>query len=171
MPTLASRNVGEGLGYKFRLGNKYYEFPLARRGPPEGYMSQDYVAWAHKDKAYAQFSFAWCVERELDTTKKRKAKDQDHLEVPGGGGNFADLTLKVLVKQSAGTLIAFKSEFLHGTTVLAGAHNRHMSIAFSEHVLTAFEKAKQGYQVISGRGAGHGQEGMDKGTGLEVTPE
>ncbi|KAG8923024.1 hypothetical protein FRC02_011447 [Tulasnella sp. 418] len=171
MPALATRHVREGLGYQFSLGGKEYNFPLARRAPPEGYMSQDYVAWAHVDKAYAKYSFAWCVKRELDPTKKRKASAKNVQMLRGGGGNFVDLTLRVLVKQAAGTLIAFKSELPHGTTTLAGAHNRHMSIAFSQHVATAFAKAQQGNEVISGGGAGHGQEGSNKGTGLGATQE
>ena len=61
---LATRNVSEGLwihghsyenllifflplgqGYRLEINGKIYQFPAVTRAPPEGYMSQDYVAY------------------------------------------------------------------------------------------------------------------------------
>lgn len=72
------------------------------------------------------------------------------------GGNFVDVSLRIVVKQAAGTLIAFQPEFPHGTTKLAGAHNRICAITFSEHILKAYEKAivAGGSGIESGSGTG-----------------
>ena len=72
------------------------------------------------------------------------------------GGNFVDVSLRIVVKQAAGTLIAFQLEFPHGTTKLAGAHNRICAITFSEHILKAYEKAivAGGSGIESGSGTG-----------------
>lgn len=74
----------------------------------------------------------------------------------GGGGNFVDMTLKVVVKQATGTLFTFDPTFPHGTTRLCGAHNRTITIAFSAHIQEAFERAKMGFYNESGAGAGDG---------------
>ncbi|KAI0315737.1 hypothetical protein OF83DRAFT_1061567 [Amylostereum chailletii] len=46
MPRMATRHVGEGPGWRFVLDSKTYEFPLAERAPPEGYMAQGYTSYA-----------------------------------------------------------------------------------------------------------------------------
>ncbi|KAJ7156697.1 hypothetical protein C8R46DRAFT_1294394 [Mycena filopes] len=61
-----------------------------------------------------------------------------------GGGNFVDLTLKVKVKQAARTLMAFRPEYLHGTTRLCGAHSMGCTIPFCTRILDAFRKAQAG---------------------------
>lgn len=58
-----------------------------------------------------------------------------------------DLGLRVVVHQAAGTLIAFQSNFYHGTTRLFGAKNSLISINFSSHILEAYEKAQMGTTI------------------------
>jgi hypothetical protein len=74
----------------------------------------------------------------------------------GGGGNFVDVTLGVVVQQATGTLMAFQPEYLHGTTRLCGAHNRTCTITFSTHIAEAFKIALKDTKVESGAGAGEG---------------
>ena len=62
LPHLATRNVAEGqlsdlgssytvtefnlgTGYRLEINGKTYQFPNVTRAPPEGYFSQDYVAY------------------------------------------------------------------------------------------------------------------------------
>ncbi|KAJ7715587.1 hypothetical protein B0H16DRAFT_1615630 [Mycena metata] len=73
----------------------------------------------------------------------------------GGGGNFVEMSLMVVVKQATGTLLAFDPSFRHGTTRLCGGHNHTITIAFSAHIKDAFEYAKNGFHE-SGAGAGDG---------------
>jgi len=51
-------------------------------------------------------------------------KESSDLWPDGGGGNFVDITLGVVVKQAQATLMLFQPEFAYGTTRLCGAHNR-----------------------------------------------
>jgi hypothetical protein len=66
------------------------------------------------------------------------------------------MTLKVVVKQDAGTMFAFDPTFRHGTTHLCGGHNHTITIAFSERILDAFRKAQEGVSGEAGEGAGDG---------------
>ncbi|KAJ7801200.1 hypothetical protein B0H14DRAFT_2615612 [Mycena olivaceomarginata] len=61
-----------------------------------------------------------------------------------GGANFVDVTLKVKVEMSVGTLIAFRPKNLHGTTRLCGAHTRAATICFASRIKAAFEKSTAG---------------------------
>lgn len=74
----------------------------------------------------------------------------------GGGANFVDAGLKVVVKQAAGTLMIFRPEHHHGTTAAEGMSNRAVSITFSQRILDAFEKAMAGLKISPGEGAGEG---------------
>ena len=83
----------------------------------------------HIDKCYADYGLVWCFGREVDE------------DTPNPGGNFVDVSLCVAIKQATGTLMSFQPDFPHGTTKLAGAHNRTCAITFSEHIFKAYEKA------------------------------
>ncbi|KAK6971426.1 hypothetical protein R3P38DRAFT_2479492, partial [Favolaschia claudopus] len=48
-----------------------------------------------------------------------------------GGGNFVDMSLRVVVEQATGTLFIFDPTHKHGTTRLCGAHNYTESFTFS----------------------------------------
>jgi hypothetical protein len=74
----------------------------------------------------------------------------------GGGGNFVDTSLRVVVKSAKGTMTCFLPEEIHGTTRLCGAHQRRITIAFSERIADAYRKAQEGISVQDGEGAGHG---------------
>jgi hypothetical protein len=100
----------------------------------------------HKDKCFARCGLGWCVGWVVDRGCQNP------------GGNFVDVSLRVVVEQAAGTLMAFEPEYPHGTTQLNGAHNCMCAITFSLHILEAYEKAvaAKGVTVESGSGAGKG---------------
>jgi len=67
-----------------------------------------------------------------------------------------DISLKVLVRQKAGTVMAFQPDFLHGTTLTSDAINKGIAICFSRRVREAWEEAKKtdgGASVIAAAGA------------------
>jgi hypothetical protein len=59
------------------------------------------------------------------------------------GSSFVDVTLKVAVQQDAGTTIAFKPEYLHGTALSHGEGNSIVAITFSRRVSDAWLEAQE----------------------------
>lgn len=128
-----------------------------------------FCSWVHKDNAYADFAFSWCVGRWLDdpesqpalhtmTTRKRKVEEV-HIDWPaGGGGSYIDTSLKVIVCMAAGTMYGYHPAHHHGTSRRWGAHTRQITIAFSTHIANAHKQALKGNQVVSKEGAGEGNE-------------
>jgi len=106
-----------------------------------------FYSWTHRDPAYCKYGFAFCVARDVSHTSTSALSEQP-------GANFVDADLKVVVQQAPGTAFAFRPDFTHGTTLCNGAVNFGISIAFSERVGKAWEKAQQGISIISGPGAG-----------------
>lgn len=53
---------------------------------------------------------------------------------PGAGGSFVDVSLKVIVKQAQGTMLAFQPDLIHGTTVSHGAVNHIIAVTFCRSV-------------------------------------
>lgn len=144
-------------------------------------MLTDAYRWIHTDKAYCDFAFSLCVSREPDdqdqniqeslpsrpVTRAACSKpdasssiaSQKSAKLAGGGANFVDAGLKVVVKQAAGTLMVFRPAHPHGTTAAEGMSNRAISITFSQRILDAYEVAKKGLKICPGRGAGEGNTG------------
>ena len=77
------------------------------------------------------------------------------LWVTNGGGNFVDMSLKVVIEQATDTLLNFDPTRLHVTTWLCEAHNYMVSITFSAHIMAAFKNAEHG-MAEAGEGAGDG---------------
>jgi hypothetical protein len=82
-----------------------------------------------------------------------RSKSQTNLREPksititgpaNGGSSFVDLTLGVVVRQTKGTMMAIRPEFLHGTTKSYGGYNVGYSIPFSKRLGDAWEKAQEG---------------------------
>ncbi|KAF8177336.1 hypothetical protein K438DRAFT_1606496, partial [Mycena galopus ATCC 62051] len=42
LPKMATRNIGEGTGYRMSIGDMDYDFPLYDRAPCEGLLTQNY---------------------------------------------------------------------------------------------------------------------------------
>ncbi|KAJ7825277.1 hypothetical protein B0H14DRAFT_2369054 [Mycena olivaceomarginata] len=178
MPTMATQNVEPGVGYRLTFQGKELIFPNFERGPSEFIMSQDYSASAHRDDCFAEFCLSWTVDRKVDppkptqkaavpamagvTTRQQSRQSPQAVSLDpdpvSGGANFVDVTLKVKVEMSVGTLIAFRPKNLHSTTRLCGAHTCAATICFASRIKAAFEKAQQGLLVESHAGAGEGGE-------------
>ncbi|KAL0945688.1 hypothetical protein HGRIS_014839 [Hohenbuehelia grisea] len=180
MPRLATRNVEEGSGYSVELNGRAYEFKEIRRAPPEVYMTRRYQAWSHTDPAFCRWAFSVCVHRKVDTawemdppqhyaTRSAKATHKRKLSVqrdlPGGGANFVDMRLGVVVKQATGTAICFQPEEFHGMTLECGASNHAITFAFSRRIADALAELRDrgtggGVIIESGEGAGEGPHPM-----------
>ena len=129
--------------------------------------------WSHVDPAYCTWAFSLCVGREIGlfslsqsnhtyatrSTARQSSvtKEKSQPAVKGGGANFVDVTLKVVIKASPGTLFVFKPEQLHGTTLAHGAVNHNIAITFSQQLEDGYREVHQkGQAVYSGDGAGEG---------------
>ncbi|KAJ6516895.1 hypothetical protein C8R47DRAFT_1313230 [Mycena vitilis] len=186
MPRIATRNVAEGTGFHLNLAGTEYSFPMVERAPPEAYMTIDYSAHdpCYVQGASAiSVNVGRTLDPLIPTSPLHRPDDVLYSSRPstrsqtrpgegpvtldpltedpnlwpaGGGGNFVDMSLKVVVKQAAGTLFAFDPTFRHGTTRLCGAHNHTVTIAFSARIHDAFEQARQGISIDAGSGAGDG---------------
>ncbi len=67
---------------------------------------------------------------------------------PGGGANFVDVTLKVVVQQAQGTMLAFQSDHIHGTTVSYGTVNHIIAITFSKSIAVLYRQKMDGKNGI-----------------------
>lgn len=107
----------------------------------------------HTDASYADWAFTYFVGRTTDLPTKRKPKVRPLL---GGGMNFVDVSLRVVVKASCSTLMAHRPNYSHGTTYGYDASNLSLSIAFSERLAKAWAgKTNEVLQgMVSGEGAG-----------------
>ena len=77
-----------------------------------------------------QICFAFCADRTLSK-----------LGPSNGGANFVDVGLKVVIQQETGTILAFKPEQLHGTTLSHGGANSIAAVTFSRRVSDAWADA------------------------------
>ena len=140
-----------------------FEFPTSEQAPPEAYLLHGYQAflffifyflkllanfinrWAHTDKSYCTYAFAFCPDVTIEP------------EAAFGGSSFTDIGLKVVVQQDTGTVLAFKPDHLHGTTLSHGAANSIIAITFSRRVSDAWAKVleRQGRPLISQEAVEH----------------
>lgn len=106
----------------------------------------------HTDAAYAEWAFTYFVGR---TTGLETSSPKSNL-LPGGGLNFVDVSLRVVVKNSCGTLMAHRPNYPHGTTYGYGTSNLSLSITFSERLAKAWKKKTDDIlqSIVSGKGAG-----------------
>lgn len=87
----------------------------------------------HSDPCFAEYAFAWSTKHvALHPLRSSQC----------AGGNFADITLRVLVESAADTLLIFKPKYRHGTTIARPTISRAgMVIAFSIHIKKAYDIA------------------------------
>jgi len=166
LPRAFTRSVEEGDGFECQIRGKKYEFTL-RRCPPEIFITRGYIAEAHVDPSYCDWVITFCIDRCVKEVEYRQSQRSSVRErrppafIPGGGANFVDCHLQVLVKQEKNTLMSFKPQFRHGTTVACGAVNHSLTFAFSQKLLDAYNTAQQqlggrDVLIVSGEGAGQG---------------
>ncbi|KAJ7650551.1 hypothetical protein FB45DRAFT_1077286 [Roridomyces roridus] len=125
---------------------------MATWNVPEGLLTQNYSSLIHADLSHARFTISWTAAHEPDPaamvssqptrarTRQSKAVPTVHNPQLPHGGNFVDLSLKVLVQQATGTLLAHCPEYLHGTTELAGIHACGITIPFTLRVKQQFDE-------------------------------
>ncbi|KAK6974448.1 hypothetical protein R3P38DRAFT_3378644 [Favolaschia claudopus] len=173
--------IPAGNGYRIQFRGLAYNFPTFERAPPEAYFTYGYSASYHKDPCYVSgvCGISLNVGRTVNpppsstlaTPGLRQTRSQTHASsAPGqinstsgdfskwpanGGGNFVDMTLKIVVHQAAGTLFAFNPAMGHGTTRLCGATNYLAAITFSSHIFKTFQMAQTGI-IEAGDKAGDG---------------
>ncbi|KAJ7573170.1 hypothetical protein C8J56DRAFT_1173958 [Mycena floridula] len=129
-PSLASRDIPPGDGYQIMIKDKIYEFKTAARAPPEGIATVGYGAHSHIDPAFLTWALTMTTSRRVPIFRQMR---------PDIGGNFTDLTLKIVVSSAAATMMAFKPEFLHGTSECEGAVNTGLSMTTTERVRKGYE--------------------------------
>jgi hypothetical protein len=88
-------------------------------------------SWTHTDQAYCTYAFALCSDRQV----------LDPSIQPFSGSSFVDVGLKVIVRQAIGTMMVFKPENLHATTLAHGAVNCFLLVSFSRRVYDAWKEA------------------------------
>ncbi|THH16094.1 hypothetical protein EUX98_g9358 [Antrodiella citrinella] len=154
MPRLATRDVDPGNGFSLQFDGVTYAFTNQPRSPPESYATQGYVAWTHKDPAYCDWAFSYCVGRTV-------APDA----VADGGANFVEVGLKILVKQACAIVMAFCPEYMHGTTEAIGAFNLAFTFAFSRRIETFWnnlsEELKNSIRSANGAGEGNPDQNLE----------
>ncbi|KAH8103629.1 hypothetical protein BXZ70DRAFT_926698 [Cristinia sonorae] len=148
LPRIATRNVKAGAGFNIQASGVDYRFDYEERAPPEAYLTYGYVAHVHADPTYAGWALAACVQREV----------KDGAKLARGGANFFDVGLRIIIKQSAGTIWAFRPQFRHGTTEAHGAVNWGITFGFSERLAKAWDAEGRDKQIaiVSKAGAGEG---------------
>ncbi|KIJ43343.1 hypothetical protein M422DRAFT_779833 [Sphaerobolus stellatus SS14] len=120
-------------GYSLEIGNTLVTFPFMEHPPCEGYFAINYAARTHRDMIYAPYAFSW------------QTHCRQPLEFVGNpGGNYTDLTLGVTVHSSNDSLMIFRPNFLHGTTLYRpGTERAGVLFTFSRHIKEAYEVALQ----------------------------
>lgn len=103
----------------------------------------------HKDSSYSPFTYSWTVHRavrpepvEVPTLGKRKRRSTSPKLLGNGGSNFYAASINVLVESAAGTAMAHRASEPHATTILTGAVNYGISIAFSGRLADAWNRAQ-----------------------------
>jgi hypothetical protein len=86
----------------------------------------------HIDACFCDYAFGWQTWHAVP----------GDIEPPGvAGGNFVDVTLRVVVHSAKDTLLIFRPAFPHGTTrAQKGVERRGMAITFSRHIFKAWNK-------------------------------
>ena len=109
-------------GYTSKLADDVLEYPLADRAPSEGYLVDNYSSYAllsthcpllikfhrtvHTDPTFCDFTLSWNTSYDTsncDTTKK----------IFTTGGNFVDVSLKVVVLNDVGTALVWSYKVLN----------------------------------------------------------
>ena len=123
----------------------------------------------HTDKVSCKYAFTFNADRRFDSAACRHYQTRSSMKSqagpPGGGSSFVDVSLRVVVRQARGTMMAIKPEYLHGTTKGYGAVNSGVTIAFSERVGKAWQLAMDGkisvesfLSILDSNGSSHSDD-------------
>ncbi|KAG1827439.1 uncharacterized protein BJ212DRAFT_1452509 [Suillus subaureus] len=110
--TIKGDGSGEYSGYTLDLPNGPLCFSTAKQAPSEGYMSQNYESPIHTDQLYAPYAMNWVTLHSI--------MDPDQCQLHSdcsSGGNYVDVSLRVVVKCVTDTVMSMQPKFKHGTTL------------------------------------------------------
>ncbi|KAG2056868.1 hypothetical protein BDR06DRAFT_995338 [Suillus hirtellus] len=137
LPAMTVKGNDLDFGYTLDLPGGPLCFLTAERAPSEAYMSQNYESPIHTDQLYAPYAMNWVT---LHTIM-----DPEQCQLHGGhssGGNYVDVSLKVVVKCATDIVMSMQPCFQHGTTLAQdGVCRQGTAINFSRHIKQAFNEA------------------------------
>ncbi|KAG1741683.1 hypothetical protein EDB19DRAFT_1972393 [Suillus lakei] len=137
LPSMTIKGDSSDSGYTLDLPNGPLCFSTAERAPSEGYMSQNYESPIHTDQLYAPYAMNWVTLHSI--------VDPDQCQLHGdrsSGGNYVDVSLRVVVKCATDTVMSMQPKFKHGTTLAReGVCRQGTAINFSRHIKKAFDEA------------------------------
>ncbi|KAG1895723.1 uncharacterized protein F5891DRAFT_1193902 [Suillus fuscotomentosus] len=124
-------------GYTLDLPGGPLCFSTAERAPSEAYMSQNYESPIHTDQLYAPYAMNWV------TLHAIMDPEQCQLHVGrSSGGNYVDVSLKVVVKCATDIVMSMQPCFQHSTTLAQdGVCRQGTAINFLRHIKQAFDEA------------------------------
>ncbi|KAG2145621.1 hypothetical protein BD769DRAFT_1382523 [Suillus cothurnatus] len=112
LPSMTVKGNNSDSGYTLDLPDGSLCFSTAERAPSEGYMSQNYESPIHTDQLYAPYAMNWVTFHSI--------VDSDQCQLHGdhsSGGNYVDVSLRVVVKCATDTVMSMQPGFKHGTTL------------------------------------------------------
>ncbi|KAG1836227.1 hypothetical protein C8R48DRAFT_744111 [Suillus tomentosus] len=137
LPAMTVKGNDLDFGYTLDLPGGPLSFSTAERAPSEAYMSQNYESPIHTDQLYAPYAMNWVTLHAI--------MDPEQCQLHGGrssGGNYVDVSLKVVVKCATDTVMSMQPCFQHGTTLARdGVCRQGTAINFSRHIKQAFDEA------------------------------
>ncbi|KAG1893902.1 uncharacterized protein F5891DRAFT_1195822 [Suillus fuscotomentosus] len=136
-PAMTVKGNDLDFGYTLDLLGGPLCFLTAERAPSEAYMSQNYESPIHTDQLYAPYAMNWVTLHAI--------MDPEQCQLHGGrssGGNYVDVSLKVVVKCATDTVMSMQPCFQHGMTLARdGVCRQGTAINFSKHIKQAFDEA------------------------------
>ncbi|KAL4075327.1 hypothetical protein V8B97DRAFT_1883409 [Scleroderma yunnanense] len=138
LPVMASQGNVQDTRYQLQLPGGPLTFNTAERAPAEGTI--------HTDKLFAPYALNWVTQHEV--------KD-GQVNPQLTGGNYVDVSLRVVVKCATDTIMTMCPKFKHGTTVSCpGVLRQGTAINFSTHIKVAYAKAaeKEGFDLKTFQG-------------------
>ncbi|KAG2064062.1 hypothetical protein BDR04DRAFT_302686 [Suillus decipiens] len=126
-------------GYTLDLPDGPIHFSKATRAPSEGYMSQNYEFPIHTNQLYAPYAMNWVTQHDHSGIEDPQLGDNH-----SSGGNYVDVSLRVVVKCATDTIMSMQPAFKHGTTLAReGVMRQGTAINFSKHIKKTFTEASE----------------------------
>ncbi|KAI6046200.1 hypothetical protein EDC04DRAFT_2888345 [Pisolithus marmoratus] len=133
LPPMASKEDISEHGYYLDLPCGQLQFQAAEQAPAEAYIP------IHKDRLYAPYAFNWVTEHRVYDHKLTKIGPRNSHSL---GGNYVDVSLRVVVCCAPDTAMCLRPEFRHGTTLARpGTLCQGTAINFSTHIKDAYDAA------------------------------
>ncbi|KIM50385.1 hypothetical protein SCLCIDRAFT_34337 [Scleroderma citrinum Foug A] len=160
LPLKLSKDDIKEYGYYLDLPIGHLNFGTGEQAPSEAYMSQNYTAYVilslslthntssescvvaspvHQDNLYAPYALNWVTKHRVFDLK---AANIDHSNTHSPGGNYVDLSLRVVVHCAPDTAMCLCPKYKHGITLARpGVWRQGTAINFSTHIKSAYDVA------------------------------